>query len=118
MDHPLDQDKYLVHTCLEGPEDGVYYRGRCEIVNNHSGTITLPDYVDKIASGFSVQVTRIYSDSIKKCSVSNVVNNQFTVYGENGAFFWMVYGMRNEIVVEPNKSDVTLKGTEPYHWLE
>jgi hypothetical protein len=25
--HPLHENKYLSHDCLEGPEDGFYYRG-------------------------------------------------------------------------------------------
>ena len=29
-----DKDKYLVHACLEGPEAGVYYRGKDIIQDN------------------------------------------------------------------------------------
>ena len=32
IDHPIDKNKYLVHGCLEGPEFGVYYRGKSEIL--------------------------------------------------------------------------------------
>jgi hypothetical protein len=28
IDHPIKKDKYLVHACVEGPETGVYYRGK------------------------------------------------------------------------------------------
>lgn len=38
--HPTKPDHRLVHACLEGPEIGVYYRGR--LVNEN--TIILPDY--------------------------------------------------------------------------
>ena len=31
IDHPDDENKYLVHVCLEGPEAGVYYRGKAEV---------------------------------------------------------------------------------------
>jgi len=36
INHPLDDSKYLVHACLEGPEAGIYYRGDGEITNNES----------------------------------------------------------------------------------
>ena len=47
------KDKWLVHGCLEGPESGVYYRGK-DIAPT---TVKLPEYVSKIASDFTVQVT-------------------------------------------------------------
>jgi hypothetical protein len=28
IDHPVDPERYLVHACLEGPEAGIYYRGK------------------------------------------------------------------------------------------
>ena len=33
IEHPNNVDKFLVHGCLEGPEAGVYYRGKDKIVN-------------------------------------------------------------------------------------
>lgn len=46
-----------------------------------------------------------------------VENNEFTVFGESGSFFWQVYGERNSVNVEPNKKDVELKGDGPYTYL-
>jgi hypothetical protein len=118
IDHPLDSDKYLVHACLEGPEAGVYYRGVGEITNGHSVSITLPDYVDAFASDFNIQVTGIYDGTkIRVYNVSLVSKGSFTVYGENGAFHWLVIGSRGMIDVEPNKSDVVVKGEGPYLWI-
>jgi hypothetical protein len=57
IDHPIDKNKYLVHACLEGPEAGVYYRGKSEIVNNDFVEIILPDYVDLLATEFTIQIT-------------------------------------------------------------
>jgi hypothetical protein len=28
IQHPINTNQYLVHVCLEGPEAGVYYRGK------------------------------------------------------------------------------------------
>jgi hypothetical protein len=117
IDHPTKEDKYLVHACLEGPEAGVYYRGQGEIIDNSSKIIELPEYVSHLAKDLSIQITPIYNGKIKVFNVSKVENNSFTVYGENGEFFWTVYGSRTSIEIEPNKKDVNIKGNGPYKWI-
>lgn len=115
LDHPVDKEKYLVHACLEGPEAGVYYRGKSTIDNDTSVTIELPSYADKIATDFTVQLT-----AIGKCNqyfTSEVEDNKFTVHGNNGAFFWLVHGKRLDIDVEPLKKDKELRGDGPYTFL-
>jgi hypothetical protein len=47
-----------------------------------------------------------------------VTNNSFDVFGENCEFFWVVYGKRHNIVIEPNVSDVIVQGTGPYKWID
>ena len=119
IDHPLDYNKYLVHSCLEGPEAGVYYRGKGEIKNNKSVEINLPNYVCAFAKDFTIKVTDIYDGfSPKIYSVGELVNNQFTVYGVNGSFFWTVTGSRGNILIEPEKSNIIVKGDGPYKWYE
>jgi hypothetical protein len=61
IDHPDDDSKYLVHACLEGPEVGVYYRGKGEITNNEFVEISLPDYVTNLATDFTVQISPIHN---------------------------------------------------------
>jgi hypothetical protein len=119
IDHPVDENKYLVHACLEGPEAGVYYRGDGEITNNESVVIHLPEYVDKLAKNLTVQITPINNGTKRKevLDVSRVKNNSFTVYGENSEFFWTVYGERNSIITEPNKKDVNVRGDGPYKYI-
>uniref|UniRef100_A0A6C0K241 Uncharacterized protein n=1 Tax=viral metagenome TaxID=1070528 RepID=A0A6C0K241_9ZZZZ len=119
IDHPLDNSKYLIHACLEGPEAGVYYRGKASIDNNESTTIQLPDYVAPLAKNFSIQVTSIYCKGREEPNlfeVSEIENNQFTVYGNNGSFYWYVYGTKNDIAVEPDKSSIVVNGEGPYKW--
>jgi hypothetical protein len=121
IDHPIDKNKYLVHACLEGPESGVYYRGEGIISNNNFTTIELPNYVDKLASNFTVNITPIYHENAEenfnlKCS--RVVNNKFNVYGKNCSFFWLVYGKRLPIEVEPYKKNTNVKGDGPYTWIQ
>jgi hypothetical protein len=53
IDHPLDpKNKDLIYSCLEGPEIGVYIRGR--IINETE--IELPDYWKKLVNRNSISV--------------------------------------------------------------
>ena len=118
IEHPLDTNKLLVHACLEGPESGVYYRGIGEITDNISTTIKLPHYVEKLASDFTIQITPIYNGKINILNSGEIVNNIFSVYGENCKFNWIVHGKRLEIKnIEPNKYEVSVKGSGPYLWI-
>ena len=122
IDHPDDKEKLLVHGCLEGPEGGVYYRGKDEITNGESKTIILPDYVKNLAKDFTVQITPIYNaknhDKPINIKVTEVENNEFTVYSDNNTkFFWFVIGVRVSVEVEPYKKNVEVKGNGPYTWI-
>jgi hypothetical protein len=119
IDHPVNPDKYLVHACLEGPEAGVYYRGKGAITNNVSTTVPLPPYASFIARDFTVQLSPIYDPNREYPNIqsSDIENNSFVVYGENCKFFWVVQGTRNEIETEPLKTDVEVKGDGPYKYI-
>jgi hypothetical protein len=117
IDHPKKPDNYLVHACLEGPEAGVYYRGTAQICDEFV-EVELPDYVDSLATNFSVQVTPIY-DGKKKASysVTEVENNKFRIYGEQGRVKWVAYGSRGDFEVEPLKELTRVNGDGPYKWI-
>jgi hypothetical protein len=117
IEHPTNDNKYLVHACLEGPEAGVYYRGRGEITNNEYVEIKLPHYAEKLAHDFTVQITPIYGNKIVTLNSSEIENNAFKVYGENSKFHWTVYGNRHDINVEPDKDTVNVKGDGPYLYI-
>jgi hypothetical protein len=131
IDHPLNyletdksNDKYLVHACLEGPEVGVYYRGKGEIINNKFVLIKLPEYVSNLAYNFTIQITSIYNEDLmddsseRNYKAGKVIDNSFKVYGnKNGAFYWTVYGERSKIDVEPLKNNTMVKGNGPYTWI-
>jgi hypothetical protein len=118
IDHPTEKDKYLVHACLEGPEAGIYYKGEGKITNNEYCEIKLPHYVSKIGYDFVIQITPIYSGKkIEQLYSSRIKNNSFFVYGENTEFYWLVHATRENIVVEPNKINVNVKGVGPYKWI-
>jgi hypothetical protein len=127
INHPLDpENKYLVHACLEGPEAGVYYRGRGEITNRRGCRIHLPPYACAVASNFSVHLTPILDSSkgeqptlgsVRVYYASEVEDNYFDVVGDNGRFFWIVHGQRHAIKTEVDKASVILQGSGPYQWL-
>ena len=134
ISHPLDNQKYLVHACLEGPEAGVYYRGTSTInENENSVEISLPDYVSHFSNEFTVHVTS-HSNTII-LSTSQIQNNKFTVKRfdfssivkseyindskplEKVEFSWLVFAKRHSIDVEPNKLSVVIKGDGPYKYI-
>jgi hypothetical protein len=119
IDHPTDESRYLVHGCLEGPEAGVYYRGKAEITES-AVIIRVPQYVPSMAKDFTVQITPIRSierTQLPVYEVSEVENGSFTVYGPPGKFFWHVHGSRGYFDIEPRKTTVELKGNGPYKWI-
>jgi hypothetical protein len=120
IDHPLKPESHhLVHACLEGPEAGVYYRGEETITDNESTEIVLPDYVEALATNFTIQITPIRSQGSegKIYETSEVENNAFQVYGPNGSFFWEVYGERGPVLIEPRKDQIQVSGDGPYKYI-
>ena len=113
IDHPDDKEKYLVHGCLEGPEGGVYYRGRGEV-----GTpVKLPDYVPNLIKGEpTIQVTPIYNGSVRilNCSEYDIKTNSFEVFGTEGPFYWTFTAKRCDVNVEPLKAETNVSGDGPY----
>ena len=114
IDHPLDPNrKHLVHGCLEGPEGGVYYRGRGEV-----GTpVVLPKYVANLIKGEpTIQVTPIYNGSVRalNCSEYDIKTNSFEVFGTEGPFYWTLTAKRCDVNVEPLKAETNVSGDGPY----
>jgi hypothetical protein len=126
IQHPVDQDKYLVHACLEGPEDGVYYRGKSSTFlqenNIFSTEVKLPNYVNSFATDFTVYVSSIYNENftqIPTISSSNIYNGTFKVYSNLPCEFnWLVCGKRSDINSEINKNSIHVHGDGPYKWYE
>lgn len=53
IEHPLNSEKYLIHSCLEGPENAVYVRGRIK----NDTIIKLPDYWEKLVDRETITVS-------------------------------------------------------------
>jgi len=77
--HPSKSGMRLRHACIEGPEIGVYYRGR--LIN--SNVICLPDYWDNLIDPETITVSftphsyyqELFVKSIEWGRKINVVNN-------------------------------------------
>ncbi|MEX0920283.1 MAG: hypothetical protein WDZ69_01730 [Candidatus Pacearchaeota archaeon] len=99
IDHPLDpENKNLVHSSLEGPEIGVYYRGE-EKLEKGLVIVRLPDYFEALTleEGRTVHLTA-KGDIPFALSSSEIKNGKFTVYGlkEKGEFYWEVKAVRSD----------------------
>ena len=93
--HPTRDGYRLVHASLEGPEMGVYFRGRTNLK-----TINLPDYWDGLVdkSSITVQLTPIG----KACStlhVKKIVDNVIHVghQAQKLEYFYIIHGERKDI---------------------
>ena len=96
--HPLDDTKNLTHSCLEGPEVGVYYRGEAVIVDGYA-VVTLPDYFEALTfpEDRSVQLTQVWEDApvFARYAASRVVDGKFTIHAtENVTIAWEVKAVR------------------------
>lgn len=102
-DHPLDpRRKYLVHSSLEGPEVGVFYRGEGRL-DGGTATITLPPYFEALTKkeGRTVLLTPKYEEDspASALAASAVENGAFAVRqigdgNAGGAFYWEVKAER------------------------
>ena len=117
IDHPIDSKKYLIHSCVEGPDTELIYRGKNEIINDEKVIIYLPDYATKIGFNWSIHLTPIGKSATEHLSCSEIENGAFIVYCNNGAkFYWIVYGQRTIFNAEPYRDNIDVKGDGPYKW--
>jgi hypothetical protein len=117
IDHPTKSDKYLVHACLEGPEAGVYYRGTIFVDN--PTIVELPEYTSAF-SDFTVTATPVHDGQgpIPRVQVSEVQNGRFILQANAPTeVYWVAYGKRAAINVEPEKATTTVAGQGPYKWI-
>lgn len=98
--HPLDENKLLVYGSLEGPENGVYHRGK--LIDNN--TIQLPDYWSKLVDINTVTVNLTPNGKYQNLFVKEILEDKIIIDINNGWFgnekincFYTVYGERKDI---------------------
>jgi len=84
--------------------------------------IYLADYVQHLAMDFTVYVTPMVDEvgsDFPKLLTTDVHEGKFTVYSSVVPcdFSYLVMGKRQDIMVEPEKALVAVKGTGPYTYL-
>lgn len=119
--HPLKTGYQLVHSSLEGPEVGVYYRGVGQLSAGRA-TVALPDYFEALTrnDGRTVQVTPQFAadEPVSLLAASAVADSAFTVRAVDGrnpsqAFYWEVKAVRKD--VEPLQVERPEKPEEASH---
>lgn len=107
--HPTKPNHRLAHVCLEGPEAGVYYRGR--LINKN--VIELPDYWKGLVDPETITVNltphgsyqELFVKSIEWGTRINILNNA----GSSIDCSYVVYAERKDI----DKLVVEYEGVEP-----
>ena len=98
IDHPTKSGMKLRHGSLEGPENGVYVRGRL----TDSNVIELPDYWTGLVDENSITVDLTPIGKHQKLFVQKIENNQVYV-GNDGMFsnsincFYTVWAERKDV---------------------
>lgn len=106
IDHPSDSNKYLIYSCLEGPEYGVYFRGRI----TGKTTIELPevwkDLIDPDSITVQLQPVGAHQNIIVKGISDNKIYIQSNISLPIDCYYH-VYAERKDIeklVTEVNKN--------------
>ena len=92
IDHPTKIDMKLRYACLEGPENGVYVRGRTQV-----NIIELPDYCEGLVDEESVTVNITPIGRDQGIYVESWDNQRIVLAGTAIDCFYAVYGERKDV---------------------
>jgi hypothetical protein len=96
IDHPTKAGMKLQYACLEGPENGVYVRGKLEAET----IITLPDYWTGLVHSDSITVNLTPCGAGQQLYVDRIEDDKVYVVNETGKpvkCFYTVYGERKDV---------------------
>ena len=106
---PDKEGMRLVHACLEGPENGVYFRGR---VTNQK-EILLPSYWKDLVDWTTITVNLTPIGSHQSVIVKRFDENKIYLQSNGGMpidCFYHVYGTRKDVALLP----VEMEKDEPW----
>ena len=93
IDHPLDNNKKLQYASLEGPEHGVFLRGK-----TNENIINLPNYWPALVDENSISVNLTPINVYSNIYVVDYNNTRIITSGNNGNdYFYTIYGERKDI---------------------
>ena len=90
--HPTKEGKRLQYACLEGPENGVYIRGK-----TFDSYISLPDYWYNLVDIDSVTVTLTPIGKFQSLYVIEQNSIGVSVGGASGEYNYVIYGERKDV---------------------
>jgi hypothetical protein len=93
IDHPTKPDMKLRYGSLEGPENGVYVRGRLK----NSNVIELPDYWTELVHEDTITVNLTAIGKSQDLWVEDIVDNTVIVGGDNINCFYTVFAERKDV---------------------
>lgn len=96
INHPTKEGKKLVHTCLEGPENAVYVRGR--ITNRNE--IQLPEYWTKLVDSTTITVSLTPVGSHQDIIVKRIGDNKVYLQAKPGLpidCYYHIFGTRQDV---------------------
>ena len=107
IDHPLDpENKKLIHSSLEGPEVGVYYRGEAQLQSGQA-EVVLPSYFEALTRKENRTVLLTpkfdnFDEPTSQLAASGVENGKFKVKAVDSQnpsqkFYWEVKAVRADI---------------------
>ena len=94
--HPTKEGKQLLHACIEGPENGVYFRGK-----STSSILEMPDYWIGLVhiDSMTVDITAIGPN--QDLYVESIADDGEVTIGSNTDaplnYFYVIYGERKDI---------------------
>jgi hypothetical protein len=93
IDHPTKPDMKLRYGSLEGPENGVYIRGRLK----DSNVIELPDYWIGLVHEDTITVNLTAISKSQDLWVEDIKNNTVIIGGKNINCFYTVFAERKDV---------------------
>jgi hypothetical protein len=95
IDHPTKEGKKLQYGSLEGPENGVYVRGRTQ-----SSIIELPDYWTGLVDEESITVNLTQIGESVTPRVNRVINNTVEIFSKDEGeldYYYTVFAERKDV---------------------
>jgi len=98
IDHPTKPEKKLIHSCLEGPENAVYCRGR--VLNRIE--IQLPEYWTKLIDETTITVSLTPIGAHQDIIVKRIGDNKVYLQSKSGIpinCFYHIFATRRDVEI-------------------
>ena len=98
IDHPTKPEKKLIHSCLEGPENAVYYRGK--VLNRTE--IELPEYWTKLIDETTITVSLTPIGAHQDIIVKRIGDNKVYLQSKSGIpinCFYHIFATRRDVEI-------------------